>query len=78
MDFFVQGQYMRAQAYLERCLKSRPNDPAVLNNIAQCRLRRGDPAGALPYAERAREILPDSPEIKRTFDRIKAALGAKL
>jgi tetratricopeptide (TPR) repeat protein len=78
MDFFVQGQYMRAQAYLERCLKSRPNDPAVLNNIAQCRLRRGDPAGALPYAERAREILPDSPEIKRTFDRIKATLGEKL
>ena len=78
MDFFVQGQYMRAQAYLERCLKSRPNDPAVLNNIAQCRLRQGDPEGALPYAERAREILPDSPEIKRTFDRIKAKLGAKL
>ena len=75
MDFFVQGQYTRAEAYLERCLKNRPNDPAVLNNIAQCRLRKGDPAGALPYAERALSILPDSPEIKRTVERIKAALA---
>ena len=77
MDFFVQGQYMRAQAYLERCLKSRPNDPAVLNNIAQCRLRRGDPAGALPYAERAQAVLPDAPEVKRTVERIKSALEKK-
>ena len=53
MDFYMQGQYVRAQAYLERCLESRPNDPVVLNNLAQCRLRLGDPAGAFPYAERA-------------------------
>ena len=74
MDFFVQGQYARAQAYLERCLEGRPNDPAVLNNIAQCRLRQGDPAGAMPYAVRALEILPDSQEVKRTVERAKAAL----
>ncbi len=75
MDYFVQKQYTRAQTYLERCRKSRPDDPAVLNNLAQCRLRLGDPAGALPYAERAKEILPDSPEIKRTIERIKSALA---
>ena len=73
MDFFVQKQYARAQAYLERCLVRRPNDPAVLNNLAQCRLRQGDPAGALPYAKRALEVLPDSPEVKRTLERINAA-----
>ena len=72
MDFFVQGQYVRAQTYLERCLKSRPNDPAVLNNLAQCHLRRGDPKGALPYAERALGIMPDSSVIKHTYERIKA------
>lgn len=75
MDYFVQKQYTRAQAYLERCRKLRPDDPAVLNNIAQCRLRLGDPAGALPYAERAKEILPDSPEITRTLERVKSALA---
>lgn len=77
MDFFVQKQYSRAQAYLERCLKGRPDDPAVLNNLAQCRLRQGDPAGALPYAERAQSILPDSSEVRRTMERIKAALKEK-
>ena len=74
MDFFVQGQYARAQTYLERCLKSRPNDPAVLNNLAQCHLRRGDPKGALPYAERALEILPNAHEVRRTVERIKERL----
>ena len=74
MDFFVQGQYVRAQTYLERCLKSRPNDPAVLNNLAQCHLRRGDPKGALPYAERALEILPNAHEVRRTVERIKKQL----
>ena len=77
MDFFVQKQYSRAQAYLERCRERRPDDPAVLNNLAQCRLRQGDPAGALPYARRAQEILPESPEIKRTMERIKTALVAR-
>ena len=77
MDFFVQKQYARAQAYLKQCLVRRPNDPAVLNNLAQCRLRQGDPVGALPYAKRAQEILPESPEIKRTIERINAAIEKK-
>ncbi len=54
----------------------RPDDPAVLNNLAQCRLRQGDPAGALPYAKRALEILPDTPEVRRTMERVKAAMTA--
>ena len=74
MDYFVQKQYSRAEAYLARCLERRPNDPAVLNNLAQCRLRQGDPKGALPYATRALELLPDSPEVKRTKERIDAEL----
>lgn len=74
MDFFVQQQYSRAEAYLERCRIRRPDDPAVLNNLAQCRLRQGDAPGALPYAKRALEILPDSPEVRRTMDRIATML----
>ena len=74
MDYFVQKQYSRAEAYLARCLERRPNDPAVLNNLAQCRLRQGDPKGALPYATRALELLPDSPEVKRTKERVDAEL----
>ncbi|MBR4523429.1 MAG: tetratricopeptide repeat protein [Kiritimatiellae bacterium] len=75
MDFFVQRQYTRAQQYLERCLERRPDDPAVLNNLAQCHLRRGDAAGALPYAQRALAILPDSSEVKLTMERIQSALA---
>jgi len=75
MDYFVQKQYARAESYLSRCLARRPDDPAVLNNLAQCRLRQGDAQGALVYARRAREILPDSPEIKRTLERIDEALA---
>ena len=77
MDFYMQGQYVRAQAYLERCLESRPNDPVVLNNLAQCRLRLGDPAGAFPYAERAQAVLPDSPVVKGTLESVRAALEKK-
>jgi len=75
MDFFVQKQYSRAQVYLERCLVHRSNDPAVLNNLAQCRLRQGDPVGALTYAERAQAVLPDSPEIRRTIERIREEMS---
>ena len=53
----------------------RPNDPAVLNNLAQCRLRQGDFEGALPYAKRALEALPDSSEVRRTMKKIEAGLG---
>ena len=77
MDFFVQRQYARAEVHLARCLERRPRDPAVLNNLAQCRLRQGDPAGARGYALKAREVLPDSPEISRTLERIEKALRLK-
>ena len=70
MDYFMRKQYTRAQAHLEVCLKGRPDDPAVLNNLAQCHIRRGDLKGALPYAKRALEIMPDAPEIRRTYERV--------
>ena len=74
MDYFVQKQYSRAEAYLTRCLERRPDDPAVLNNLAQCRLRQGDFKGAMPYARRALAALPDSPEVKRTIERIEEGM----
>ena len=77
MDYFIQGQYSRAESYLARCLVNRPNDPAVLNNMAQCRLRQGDFEGAMPYARQALEAMPDSAEIKRTMERIESALNKK-
>ena len=43
-------------------------------NRAQCHLRRGDPKGALSYAARALEVLPDAPEVKGTMESIKAAI----
>ncbi|MBR1920610.1 MAG: tetratricopeptide repeat protein, partial [Kiritimatiellae bacterium] len=77
MDYFLQKQYSRAEVYLTRVLSRRRDDPAVLNNLAQCRLRQGDFDGALPYAKRAIAVLPDSPEVKRTLEHIEAKLREK-
>lgn len=75
MDFFVQEQYSRAEKHLRKCLEGRPEDPAVLNNLAQCRLRQGDPKEALELAEKALAVLPDSERIRRTVRRARDALA---
>jgi len=57
-----------ALAHYEEALKTRPNDPVLLNNIAWL-LATGkrNPAAALPYATEAARLAPNQPHILDTL-----------
>ena len=62
----TQGQFAAAQAQFEALLKTAPDNPIALNNLAWLYQRAGDPR-ALSFAERAATALPDSPEAADTL-----------
>lgn len=70
MNYFLSEDYGRAEPYLLRCRASRPDDPAVLNNLAVAELRLYRFEEAERYAREALERLPDSPQIRRTLEAI--------
>jgi len=57
-----------AEMYLTRCLKKRPKEPAVLNNLSIIYRKQRRWKEAELYARKAIEMLPNSPEVKRTLD----------
>lgn len=67
MAYLTERAYKESALYLRRCLKARPDEPAVLNNLSiVCRkLRKYDEALAL--ARRAAELRSDLKEIKQTL-----------
>ena len=52
------GQVRRAQAHLEEAFALNPNDPAVLFNLGNLWLRRGDSTKAKQFLRRAVEVNP--------------------
>lgn len=74
MFYLMDGQYARSEAYLERSLKRRSEDAAVLNNLSVVALRLNRPQDALRYAERAAKSAPESKEIIRTLKRAQEAV----
>lgn len=68
MYYFMDRQYARADEYLKRALKRRPNDPALLNNLSVLAKRLNRPQDALKFAERAARVAPQSKEISRTLE----------
>ena len=76
MFYFVDELYSKAEIYLERCAKRRPDEPTFFNNlaIAQMMMRKYDLAEQ--NARRALELLPDSPEVKDTVRQIEKARQA--
>ena len=68
------GRLADAELYLKRCLKRRPEEPAVLNNLSIiCRKQRKYDE-SVDYARKALKVLPDSPEVKQTLaDALKKA-----
>lgn len=57
-----------AEVYLTRCLKRRPNEPAVLNNLSIiCRKQRRWKE-AEEFARKAIKVLPGSAEVRQTLD----------
>ena len=73
MFYFVDELYSKAEVYLERCTKRRPDEPTFFNNlaIAQMMTRKFDLAEK--NARRALELLPDSPEVKDTVREVEKA-----
>ena len=76
MFYFVDELYSKAEVYLERCTKRRPDEPTFFNNlaIAQMMTRKFDLAEK--NARRALELLPDSPEVKDTVREVEKARQA--
>lgn len=74
MHALLTKNYSEAEMYLRRCLKRRPNEPAVLNNLSIiCRKQRRWKE-AEEFARKAIELLPGSPEVKQTLsDALKKA-----
>lgn len=59
------GQWTAARGAYEQLLKQTPDDPEVLNNLAQIQIRQKD-AAALANAERALALKPGAPHILGT------------
>ena len=67
-------RYEQAEKYLRMCLKTRPNEPAVLNNLSIVCRKQGKYKEAEDFARRALKILPNVPEVKQTLqDALKKA-----
>lgn len=77
MDHFLSGSYSRAEPYLRRCLAHRPDDPAVLNNLAVVNLRLQKLDEAERLAREALGRMPKSVQIQRTLEAIRKARAEK-
>jgi tetratricopeptide (TPR) repeat protein len=56
------GNFGKARTYLETALHFDSENPTILNYYAALLVRMGNPAEALPFAERAVRAAPDSPD----------------
>ena len=59
---FERGNFNKATGYFQAALRFDPQNPAILNYYAALLVRTGNPDQALPYAERAVRLAPDSPD----------------
>ncbi|MGB9235727.1 MAG: peptidase MA family metallohydrolase [Terriglobales bacterium] len=56
------GNFPQAKIYYDSALRFQPNNATLLVYYAACLMRTGQVSLALPYAERAVRIAPDSPD----------------
>ncbi|HYA24660.1 MAG TPA: tetratricopeptide repeat protein [Terriglobales bacterium] len=59
---YEQGNFPRARGYLETALRFDGQNPSVLNYYAVLLAKTGHASEALPYAERAVSLSPESPD----------------
>ena len=77
MSYFVEGRYAQAETYLKTALESRPDEPALLNNLAICCYRQERLEEASAYASKALAKLPDAPAVSNTYKQIRKAIDDK-
>ncbi len=73
MMFYQDERYSCAERYLVRCLKRRPDEPAVLNNLAIVQIKLGKLDDAEANVRRALAKCPNLAEIQKTLARVCAA-----
>ena len=73
MHYYVQKKWARAEEFLRKCLIKKPNEPAVWNNLAIICLNTERYEEGLRCAQKAREFLPESEEVKDTIKQIQTA-----
>jgi tetratricopeptide (TPR) repeat protein len=61
---FGRQNFSKSRSYFETALRYDPDNPAILNYYAALLVRTGNAAEALPYAERAVRLAPDSPDAR--------------
>ena len=59
---YLAGNYSDSHRDFERSLENDPENPAILNYYAALLIRTGNSRQAIPYAERAVRLAPDSPD----------------
>ncbi len=77
MSYVMQGHYAQAEERFIRCLELQPDDAAILNNLAMCRMALGRLDEARATAEKARTLAPGSAAVKRTLAEISEAEDAR-
>ncbi len=70
MKYYQEEQYSRAERCLARCLKRRPHEPAVLNNLAIVQIKLGRLDDAERNVRHALETHPGLTEAKKTLEQI--------
>jgi tetratricopeptide (TPR) repeat protein len=61
---FDRQNFSKSRSYFETALRYDPDNPAILNYYAALLVRTGNAAEALPYAEHAVRLAPDSPDAR--------------
>jgi hypothetical protein len=59
---FDRGNFPVARGYFQAALRFDSENPTILNYLAAVLVRTGNPRDALPFAEHAVRIVPDSPD----------------
>ena len=59
---FDHGDFPKARTYFETALRFDSDNPTILNYYAALLVRTGNAAAALPYAQQAAHVAPDSPD----------------
>jgi tetratricopeptide (TPR) repeat protein len=59
---FEHGNLVKARSYFETALRFDAQNPAILNYYASLLVKTGNAAEALPYAQRAVSVAPNSPD----------------
>jgi tetratricopeptide (TPR) repeat protein len=59
---FDHGNFAKSKTYFDSALRMEPSNPSLLNYYAALLVRTGNAKEAIPYAERAVRIAPESPD----------------